>query len=175
MEDFIKIIQQPFVWGLALGLLFAIFAWKSGFTTKLRLSKDIRRLENELRELQSHLNTQLKINAQGNKVLDDELQRLKEQNENLRVSLATAQVKPGRAEIRQYQIMEAAIRQMREQAPGFAQAWEQAIREAEADMEASEGGLRKLVRKVMPNIGMGGTSPTSSSSPKEDEEEEDKG
>ncbi|MBB5350351.1 biopolymer transport protein ExbB/TolQ [Haloferula luteola] len=153
MENFTDILKQPFVWGLALGLILAFFAWKSGISTKIRLSRDIRRLENELRELQGHLNTQLKINAQGNQSLQDELKTLKEQNENLRISNATLQSKPGRAEVKQYQIMEAAVRQMREQAPGFAPAWEKALRDAESEFEAGENGLRRLVRKVMPAIG----------------------
>lgn len=155
METFLNIIQERFVWGLAIGLALTFFAWKSGLGTKLRLSRDVRRLENELRELQSHLNTQLKINAQGNQTLEQELKKLREQNENLRVSLATAQGKPGRAELRQYQVMEAAVRQMREQAPGFAPAWEKAVRHAEVEVEAGENGLKKLVRKVIPGIGMG--------------------
>jgi hypothetical protein len=40
---------------------------------------------------------------------------------------------------------------MREQAPGFAQAWELAIRQATADQDAAESGLTKLIRKVLPN------------------------
>ncbi|BCX48900.1 hypothetical protein HAHE_28080 [Haloferula helveola] len=155
METLIDIIKMPFVWGLAIGLTLMVLTWKAGLSNKMRLSRDVRRLENELRELQSHLNTQLKINAQGNQSLQDELDRLREHNENLRVSLATAQSKPGRAEIRQYQVMEAAVRQMREQAPGFAPAWEKAVRQAETEIEAGENGLRKLVRKVIPGIGMG--------------------
>ena len=42
---------------------------------------------------------------------------------------------------------------MREQAPGFAQAWEKAVRQAESDYESTEGGLKKLVRKVLPSLG----------------------
>jgi len=39
---------------------------------------------------------------------------------------------------------------MREQAPGFAPAWEKAMRDAEAAELAAEGGLKKLMRKVLP-------------------------
>lgn len=162
METFLNIIKEPFVWGLAIGLALAIAAWKSGLSNKFRLSKDIRRLENEMRDLQGHLNTQLKINSQGNKKLEEELEELRTQNENMRVSMATLQSKPGRAEVRQFQVMEAAVRQMREQAPGFAPAWEKAVRQAEAEVEAGESGLKKLVRKVMPSIGMSSGAGTAS-------------
>ena len=50
MEQFLEIIKQPFVWGLLIGLGLAFFAWKSGLTTRSRLSRDMRRLENELSE-----------------------------------------------------------------------------------------------------------------------------
>ncbi|NIP92293.1 MAG: hypothetical protein GWO24_01980, partial [Akkermansiaceae bacterium] len=66
--------------------------------------------------------------------------------ETLRVNIATLQSKPGRAEQRQFHIYESAIRTMREQAPGFAPAWEQALRTAETEYEDTEGGLKKLVK-----------------------------
>lgn len=162
--------NQAFYWGLLIGLILAIFALKSSLSAKMRASRDVRRVENELRELQNHLNTQLKINATGNKQLEQELSELKERNENMRVTLASFQSKPGRAEIRQNHVMEIAVRLMREQAPGFAPAWEKAIRQAETEVEAGETGIKKLVRKVIPGIGMTAT-PVSSSSSKDDDDE----
>ena len=154
--------EHPMVLGLLLGLLIGLavvfFTWKAGFSARRVLGRDIRKLENELRELQGHLNTQLKINAQGNDTLQKELDELRRQNENLRVSLASLQSKPGKAELRHAQITESAVRLMREQAPGFAPAWEKAIRQAETELEAGESGLKKLVRRVIPGIGMGGSS-----------------
>ena len=41
---------------------------------------------------------------------------------------------------------------MREQAPGFAPAWEQALRQGELDVDAAESGLVKLVRRVVPGL-----------------------
>ncbi len=41
---------------------------------------------------------------------------------------------------------------MREQAPGFAPAWEKALRQAEADADAAESGFAKLVRRVIPGL-----------------------
>lgn len=156
MEDILNhiVAHQAFYWGLLIGLILALLSWKSGLSNKIRLSRDVRRLENELRELQGHLNTQLKINASGNKQLEADLKELKQQNENMRVSMATLQTKPGRAEIRQYHVMEGAVRLMRENYPNFASSWEKAVRQAEQEIEAGEHGFRKLVRKVMPGIGM---------------------
>ncbi len=148
----ISALQQPFVWGLLLGLLVAGFIWKSGFSAARTAKRELRRVESEMRDLQSHLNTQLKINATGNATTQQEIEELRRQNENLRVNLASLSQKPGRAELRALHAQEAAIAKLREQAPGFAPAWEKAIREAENDLDAAEGGLRKLVRKVIPAI-----------------------
>lgn len=106
-----------------------------------------------MKDLQNHLNTQLKINATGNESLQRELESLKQQNETLRINNTALQQKPGRAEQRQLQIYETAVRIMREQAPGFAPAWEKATRQSELDLEAADSGLKKLVRKVIPGLG----------------------
>jgi len=147
------ILKSHFVWGLSLGLLVAGFIWKSGFSSGRALKREIKRLESEMKDLQGHLNTQLKINASGNESLQNELNSLKQQNETLRVNNAALQQKPGRAEQRQLQVYDFAIRTMREQAPGFAPAWEKALRHGEAEVDAAESGLKKLVRRVIPGLG----------------------
>lgn len=172
MEDLWPLITHPFSLGLLLGLLITAFIWKSGLTARGVLKRDIKRLQEEGRELQGHLNTQLKLNARGADDLQAQVDALKEQNENLRVNLATLQNKPGRAEQRQYQITEAAIRAMREQAPGFAPAWEQAVRTAEADYEETEGGFKRLVKRVIPGIGTTASASSSESTEEKDEEPE---
>lgn len=116
---------------------------------KRNLKKENKRLQTEMRELETHLNTQLKINASGNSSIQDKVDTLQEQNETLRVNLAALQNKPGRSELRALHTMETAVRLMREQAPGFASAWEVALRQAEAEYDEASGGLKKLVRKVI--------------------------
>ncbi|MEY5012897.1 MAG: hypothetical protein RLY69_612, partial [Verrucomicrobiota bacterium] len=63
MELLNTALQTPFVWGVLLGLLIAGFIWKSGFSARRNLAREIKRLEGELKDLQKHLNNQLKINA----------------------------------------------------------------------------------------------------------------
>ncbi len=152
MEILTEALKHPFVWGLLLGLLIAAFAWKSGFSARRNVARELKRVEGELKNLQNHLNTQLKITASGNDALHTELETLRKQNETLRVNTAALQQKPGRAEQRLLQIQEIAIRKMREQAPGFAPAWEQALRQGELDVDAAESGLVKLVRRVVPGL-----------------------
>lgn len=151
--DFQEIIKSHFVWGLALGLLIAAFILKNAVSSKLQLKRDLKRSEGEMRDMQSHLNTQMKITAAGNDTLTKQIDELKAQNENLRVNLAALQNKPDKAEQRQFRIQEMAVGAMREQAPGFAGAWEKAMRQAEAEMDSAESGFTKLMRKVVPGLG----------------------
>lgn len=158
MDFFITVIQHHFTWGLLLGLLIAAFIWKSGFSSRRNIAKELKRVEGELANLQTHLNTQLKINASGNESLQAELDSLRKQNETLRVNNSALQQKPGRAEQRLLHIQEIAIRTMREQAPGFAPAWEKALRQGETEVDAAESGLVKLVRRVIPGLGNSSSS-----------------
>lgn len=157
-----EIIKSPFVWGLLLGLLIAGFILKNAIGSKMQHKRETKKLEAEMRELQTHLNTQMKITATGSDSLTKEVETLKAHNENLRVNLAALQSKPDRNEQRQFRMQEMAISTMREQAPGFAGAWEKAMRQAEADMESAESGFSKLVRKVVPGLSYSGNRPTAS-------------
>jgi DNA anti-recombination protein RmuC len=160
MNHLTEALNHHFTWGLLLGLLVAAFVWKAGFSARRNVARDLKRVEGELKNLQSHLNTQLKITASGNDSLQAELDSLRKQNETLRVNNAALQQKPGRAEQRLLHIQEIAIRTMREQAPGFAPAWENALRQAETEVYAAESGLTKLVRRVIPGLGITGQAAT---------------
>lgn len=152
MDQLTEIFRHPFTWGLLLGLLIAFFVWKSGYSANRNAARELKRVEGELKNLQNHLNTQLKITASGNEALQAELETLRKQNETLRVNLAALQQKPGRAEQRLLQVQEIAIRSMREQAPGFAPAWEKALRQGETEVDSAESGFKKLARRVIPGL-----------------------
>lgn len=149
MEEFWKYATHPLSLGFIGGLVIAFFVWKAGMTAKRELKREVKRISGEMRDLETHLNTQLKINASGNSAISDQVDKLKEQNETLRVNLAAMQNKPGRNELRQLHTMENAVRIMRERSVGFASAWEVALRQAETEYDEAAGGLRKLVRKVI--------------------------
>jgi len=152
METFKEIIAHPFAWGLLLGLVLTFLSWNSARKDKKYLKAEINRLTLENSELQTHLGTQLKINAKGNETLQVQLDEYKEKNETLRMNIQALQQKPEKIEQRRLEVIEAAVSSMREQAPGFAAAWEKSMREAENQMEEVEGGLKKLMRKVVPSF-----------------------
>lgn len=153
MELLLPALQSHFVWGLLLGLLITAFVWKSGFTARRHLMKEVKRLEDDVRDLRAHLNTQLSITASGNERLKAELDDFRAQNEILRINLSSLQHKPGRAERRQLQVQDSAIRILREHMQGFAPIWEKAQRQAEIEQEAAENGLKRIFRRVIPSVG----------------------
>jgi len=152
METLNYIITQPFSWGLACGLFLLFLSWNSGRKDRKHLKSELKRVTEENADLQAHLGTQLKINAKGNETLQAQLDELRQQNENLRVNIQTLQQKPGKVEQRKLELMETAVSTMREQAPGFAAAWEKSLRQAEDEIQAAETGLKKLITKIVPSF-----------------------
>jgi len=108
----------------------------------------IRKHKKELVEYKDHLDRQMKITNAGSSNLVKELEKVKKESENLRISVQTLNQKPGRAELRLLNIYDAALRKMMSQAPGFSTAWENSLQEAEREYEANESGLKSIVSKV---------------------------
>ena len=101
------------------------------------------------RLLREHLQTQMAINAKGNQSTLQEIEQLKKQNENLRITLATLKNRPDKSELRTLYLYDKAIHLMYEKAPGFAPAWESIIKDAESDMERTSSGLIAWARRVI--------------------------
>jgi predicted nucleic acid-binding Zn-ribbon protein len=119
-----------------------------GVLTYLKSLLSIRKHKKELQEYKEHLDRQMKITNAGNATLVQELEKVKKENENLRISVQTLNQKPGRAELRLLNIYDSALRKMMSQAPGFSAAWENSLQEAEREYEANESGLKSIVSKV---------------------------
>ena len=118
------------------------------FLMYLKSLLTIRKHKKELNDYKAHLERQMKITDAGNTTLVNELETVKKENENLRISVKTLGQKPGRAELRLLNIYDAALRKMMSQAPGFSSAWEISLQEAEREYEANETGLKSIVGKV---------------------------
>ena len=137
------VISNPFAKGLALGILFCIIIYIRGFIRRNELSKEVNRLR-------SHLHTKLEIDSSENERRKTELERLKQERDNLRITVQSLNQKPGRKEIRQYFIYQTALDIMFEKAPGFAPAWQITLKEAEGLFEKSEKGVVPLLKRLMP-------------------------
>lgn len=137
------LISNPFAKGLAIGLIICILIYIRGFIRRNELNKEINRLR-------SHLHTKLEIDSGENERRKSELDKLKQERDNLRITVQSLNQKPGRKEIRQYFIYQTALDIMFEKAPGFAPAWQITLKEAEGLFEKSEKGMVPLLKRLMP-------------------------
>jgi hypothetical protein len=141
--DAMQLEVSVFGAGLGLGLLITLLVWISKRQTRGELRK-------EIETLKSYLNTQMSINSKGYEELRREVETLRKQNENLRVTVATLSNKPGRTELKTLHIWDKALRSLVVTSPGFAPAWEIALAEAQKSVEETDTGVKALVRKVFP-------------------------
>ena len=118
------------------------------FISYVKSRFEVRHYKKEIKEFKEHLNRQMKITNEGSKSQEDELLKLKKENENLRISVQSLGQKPGRAEVRLLNIYDAALRKMLLRAPGFSSAWEMSLQEAESEYEANEKGFKSIIKKV---------------------------
>lgn len=129
-------------YGLAVGLAVALLVWVMGWWRRRELSIEIARLR-------SHLHTQMEISQEGNAERRRQLEQLREENENLRVSVKAWQQKPSRHELRSLQVYDIAVHRLLESTPGFSLAWEAALKEAEARMADTDRGVFAFARRFI--------------------------
>jgi uncharacterized membrane protein YciS (DUF1049 family) len=140
---FMTIISNPFARGLAIGFIVCVIIYLRGLLRRRELAKEVDRLR-------AHLHTKLEIDSAENERRKNELTRLQQERDNLRITVQSLNQKPGRKEIRQYYIYQTAIDIMFEKAPGFAPAWQVTLKEAENLFEKSESGVVPLLKRLMP-------------------------
>jgi hypothetical protein len=124
--------------GLAVALWVAISAWRRR-----------RAVEAELRRLRQHLADQMEITHEGAQQRKAELDRLRQENENLRITLKTWQQKPDRRELRMLQVYDHAVHQLLASAPGFSPHWETALRDAEREVAQIDSGIVAFARRLV--------------------------
>lgn len=137
------LIANPFAKGLIVGIIICIIIYIRGFMRRRELAKEVERLR-------THLHTKLEIDSSDNERRKQELDRLKQERDNLRITVQSLNQKPGRKEIRQYFLYQTALDMMFEKAPGFAPAWQVTLKEAENLFEKSEKGVVPLLKRLMP-------------------------
>ncbi len=105
-------------------------------------------LKREVEDLKKHLHINMSIHAKGTEEMQKEVDKLKRENENLRITVATLSNKPGRAELKMLHTWDRAIKIIVLTFPAFAPAWEMALEEAGREVAETYSGMRALVRRV---------------------------
>jgi acyl-CoA-binding protein len=153
MDILLHVFSHPFVWGLLVGLVFAAWAFFAGWSARRSLRREVMRLED-------HCRTAAEVAAKGNKTLMAEVDELKNQNRNLQITVAELKNKPDRAELQKLYVLDKAAALMTERAPGFAGAWQAALKEAQAEMDKTTTGLIPWLRRIVrPSLGASAPRP----------------
>src|SRR6187551_3393082 len=91
--------------GMLAGLVVAVWVAYSGWRRR-------RYIEAELRRLRDHLHDHMEITHEGSRQRKLEVDQLRKENENLRVTLKGWQQKPDRRELRMLQVYDHAVHQL---------------------------------------------------------------
>jgi hypothetical protein len=138
-----EFFSHPFVWGLALGLLFFGLSLYAHFKTKLSL--------NRYRKM---LSDKLEIEAEATLNARKERDALKVENENLRTRVTQLSEKAEGKLQRELEILARAEKAMMISAPGFAPAWENAKTQAATDVSEEDKGKalpKRIFRRFFGN------------------------
>lgn len=132
--------MKEFFIGLGIGLAIAliVYIWQ-------RISK-----ARAIKKLKKQLGQRMDLESTGLSTLNKELEDLKKQNENLRITNSELSQKPGRAEIHQLQVYQKAVDKLMLSAPGFGPAWQSAISDTESELAKIYTGDEAFVKKVIP-------------------------
>ncbi len=137
----LTLLLKPFFLGLYLGLISCIILF-------IRMQIKIGELKKETKKLKQHLHTKLEIDAEASEEKKTKFEKIKEENENLRITVQTLNTKPGRKEVRQFHIFQKALDILFEKAPGFAPAWQNALKEGEMEMRNTDKGIIPFIKKL---------------------------
>lgn len=144
MEDtntIMSFLLKPFFLGLYTGLILCIILF-------IKMQLKYHELKKELKTLKKHLHTKLEIDAEANEEKKAIIDRLKEENENLRITVQTLSNKPGRKEIKQFHVYQKALDILFEKAPGFAPAWQNALRDGETEIKKVDKGFIPFIKRI---------------------------
>ncbi|MBV5316996.1 MAG: hypothetical protein JZU50_04255 [Desulfobulbaceae bacterium] len=144
MEDtswIANILTNPFLRGLTIGLVVAAILWVRGLLKA-------RELNSHLKKLREHLHTKLEIDSAENERRKNDLEKIKQERDNLRNMVQVLNQKPGRPELRQVQVYQKAIEIMFEKSPGFAPAWQITVKEAEEELKRAERGIIPFFKRM---------------------------
>lgn len=134
---------DPIVLSIIVGAAVGLIVFVSEYIKRNALKREIKMLKN-------HLHQKLDIDSEANEMKRNQIEMLKKQNENLRITVETLSQKAGRREVINYHIYQKAIDLVLETAPGFSPIWQKALKDATKEIEEFETGKISFIKKLLP-------------------------
>jgi hypothetical protein len=132
--------MELFLIGLGIGLVPFVISLIVNARNKNRHKK-------EMQKIRQMVTQKMDLESESLSQMKSEIQTLKAQNENLRVSLRSMSQKATRKEMTRLQIYERGIEIMSLKAPGFAPAWQTALQESEEEFDKIFFGFKPFTRR----------------------------
>lgn len=126
--------------GLAVAVVLAVALLSKGASAKKAAKAEVEKYKRMLQD-------RMELESDGLTKLKGEVEELKKQNENLRISLNTMSQKPGRKEMQRLDVYQTAAERLSINSPGFAPVWQAALKESEAEFRKTFLGLNPYLRK----------------------------
>ena len=136
MNDFIV----GLIVGLAVAVVLAVALLSKTASAKKQAKAEVEKYKRMLQD-------RMELESDGLTKLKGEVEELKKQNENLRISLNTMSQKPGRKEMQRLDVYQTAAERLSINSPGFAPVWQAALKESEAEFRKTFLGLNPYLRK----------------------------
>ncbi len=134
--------MELFYIGLGIGLVLCIISLINYAHMRNKYKKEIYRIKQMVTQ-------KMDLEAESLYQMKTTISSLKEQNENLRVSFRSMSQKTTKKEMTRFQVYERAIEIMSLKAPGFAPAWQTALRESEEEFDKIYSGLNPFKRRAV--------------------------
>ena len=133
------------VTGLVSGLVIAVVLLLLGLWLASKAS--LKKKDKEIQKYKNMLAERMELETDGIAKIRSENEELKKANENLRVSLLAFRDKPGRKEMEMLQIMQKAVERLSLNSPGFAPAWQAAMKESEEEFKKVYSGFLPFIKR----------------------------
>lgn len=133
--------------GLGVGLVVAFVVWAS---MAIKRSKIKTKADEEIKKYKEMISQRMELESEGLSKYKSELEEVKKQNENLRITVQTLQQKPGRSEINRLQVYQRAVDRMMINSPGFGPVWQTALKESEDEFKKINTGFIPFIRRHIP-------------------------
>lgn len=132
--------------GLLIGLIVAVVIL---LVMVIRKMSEAKKYKKQIETLKGTLATRMEIETAGVHQVKGDLETLKKENENMRITLSTLDQKAGRRETRQLQIYQMAVERLTVSSPGFGPAWMSAMADAEKSLKDSMTGKIPFISKFI--------------------------
>ena len=131
--------------GLSAGLIICLLIFIIMSFKQISLKKKYAKINKKLKNM---LIDKMDVESEGLSGIKAELEKLRKENENLRISLNIAMQNPSNKSTIRLEVLQNAIDKIMLSSPGFGTAWTAALQEAEDEISAIYAGKKPFFKRL---------------------------